>query len=114
MNSNQLLCADTGCLMVKTVLVPETFLERAKGLLGARGDDHPGMVFRRCSMIHMFGMRRPLDVIFLDDNETVIKVIDVLKPWKIGGCWRSAHTLELPAGLASRLGIIKGRRLKIC
>ncbi len=114
MNSRRLLCATSGALLAPLVLIPESFAERASGLLGARSGGHPAMLFRYCTMIHMFGMRVPIDVVFLNDLGEVTKVLSSLQPWRMAWCRRAAHTLEMPSGSVSRLGIIKGRRLEIC
>jgi uncharacterized membrane protein (UPF0127 family) len=56
-------------------------------------------------------MRFPIDVIFLDKEGRVVKVISSMKPWRtaLGGGGRDA--LELNAGEASRLQIEPGDRL---
>ena len=114
MNSRRLVCSATKDLLAPVVLLPESFVERARGLLGVHCNNHPPMLFRDCRMIHMFGMRVPLDVIFLNRCDQVVEVIHGVRPWRVGWCWQGVHTLEMPAGFARRLGIIKGRKFDIC
>ena len=50
-------------------------------------------------------MRFPIDVVFLDRERRVVKIVPAMKPWRtaLGGGGRDA--LELPAGEAGRIGI---------
>ena len=82
------------------------------GLMGRR-DLAPGggLLITPCSSIHMFFMRFPIDVIFLDRNDTVVKIVHAIKPWRtaLGGGARKA--LELPAGTAAATGTERGDRM---
>ncbi len=52
-----------------------------------------------CPMIHTFFMAFPIDVLFLDEELRVRKVIENLKPWRISPWVFSAKSvLELPGG----------------
>jgi uncharacterized membrane protein (UPF0127 family) len=55
--------------------IPETHLERTRGLLG-RDDLDPthALVLARCSSVHTIGMRFPIDVIACDKDWAVIDV----------------------------------------
>lgn len=70
-----------------------------------------GILITPCSSIHMFFMRFPIDVIFLDRDNAVVKVVHRIKPWRvaIGGGGKKA--LELPAGTAEALPISEGHQL---
>jgi uncharacterized membrane protein (UPF0127 family) len=56
----------------------------------------------------MFFMRFPIDVVFLDRGNAVVKVVHGIKPWRtaMGGGGKKA--LELPAGAAAAAGIESG------
>lgn len=74
--------------------------ERSRGLLG-RDSMGPGeaLVFPRCRQVHMFGMRFPIDVLFLDRDNRVVRVLNDLLPGRLSGWVRRARTaVELPAG----------------
>ena len=50
-------------------------------------------------MIHTFFMRFDIDVIFLDKERKVLKVIEKMKPWRLSPWVLSARSvLELGAG----------------
>jgi uncharacterized membrane protein (UPF0127 family) len=75
---------------------------RMRGLLGRpplmpRG----GLLIAPCQGIHTLGMGYPIDVVHLDRDGVVRKVLHAVKPWRIGPLvWRSRFVLELPAGAA--------------
>lgn len=87
-----------GCpdLMIRTA---NTFLQRLRGLLFTDSlPEHTGLLLENCNSIHMFGMRYALDIIFVDQNFRICKIVKNLKPWHIAGCLKARHTVELPAG----------------
>lgn len=94
--------------------VARTFFSRLKGLLGR--DALPmgeGLFIVPCDAIHMFGMRFPIDTVFVDEDLTVL---DVFADVPIGGrasCPGAHGVFELPAGTAARLGVVKGDRLSM-
>jgi uncharacterized protein len=81
-----------------------SFLSRFMGLM-FKGNIENGLVLkippgrgRRGSGIHMFFMRIPLDVIFLDEEKRVVDLIN-LKPWQVYNPKKPARfVLELPEG----------------
>jgi uncharacterized membrane protein (UPF0127 family) len=56
----------------------------------------------------MFFMRFPIDVVFLDRDWKVVRVVHALKPWRVAGARRAVAALELPAGAAARAGLVEG------
>ncbi|MBJ7610037.1 MAG: DUF192 domain-containing protein [Candidatus Dormibacteraeota bacterium] len=68
-----------------------------------------GLAIRPCNSVHMFFMRFPLDVLFVDGNGTVLRVVDSIKPWRASTLVRGAKAaIELPAGTAARAGVAPG------
>lgn len=58
-----------------------------------------GILLSPCRAVHMFGVRFPLDVVFISDTGQVVAVYRKLAPWRRSGLHGSAlHALELPAG----------------
>lgn len=53
-------------------------------------------------------MRYPIDVVFLDKNRRVVKVVKHLRPWRMAMCLGAASTLELVAGQAQRYELHDG------
>ena len=61
------------------------------------------LVIEPCNSIHMFFMRYPLDVIFLDREGRVLYMHEGIKPWRVGKPVRGARqAVELPEGTIGR------------
>jgi uncharacterized protein len=92
----------------------ESSLARLRGLLGrdslAPGE---GMLINPGPSVHMFFMRFPIDVVFLDRSKKVVKVVHDLQPWRTAGARRAVAALELPAGTAARCGLREGETLTL-
>ena len=85
--------------------VARTFAERAKGLIGTKdlaADE--GMLIEKCNAIHTFFMSFPIDAVFLDASDRVVKVVRGIKPWRplTWGGWRAKKVLELKSPSAFR------------
>lgn len=91
------------------------FFSRLKGLLGKTAlDDGEGLWMARCRAIHTIGMRFPIDVVFLNGDLMVKKVVKDLRPFHpIVFCWSAKGVLELPAGTIERVQIQVGDRIEI-
>ncbi len=73
---------------------------RIKGLLG-KDSLPPGeaLLIKPCNGIHTFGMRFPIDVIFLDRENHVVAVSENLRPNHVSPLhFRARSVIELPAG----------------
>jgi|SRR5579875_624043 len=86
---------------------------RRKGLLGIeRLPAGAGLWIAPCEAIHTFGMKVPIDAIFLDRNLHVKKLRCHLLPSRISLCLSADSVLEVEAGTAARTGTAIGDRLK--
>ena len=86
--------------IANNVIVAKGILERMKGLIGhsaiKSGD---ALLIKPCKGIHTFGMKFPIDVIFLDKGNNVIAVKKYLPPNRITPIYlRAKYVLELPEG----------------
>lgn len=98
------------------VTVADTPWARLRGLLGKmriRSDEGLWVVPSRG--IHTFGLRFPVDVIYLDSNMRVVHLVEGLGPLRIGplrlGC---ESVLELPGRSIYGSGTQVGDQLMIC
>lgn len=79
------------------VTVARNFRDRARGLIGrpepAVGE---GLLIERCNAIHTFFMRYPIDAIFLDRENHVVKTVRSIRPWTllVWGGFRATKVLE--------------------
>jgi uncharacterized protein len=68
----------------------------------------PGLLIPRCRSVHTFGMRFAIDVAFLDESGSPLRVVYDLPPCRVASFRRSGTVLEVPAGRMPNP--IKGRR----
>jgi uncharacterized protein len=92
----------------------DSFLARLRGMTGrAAPGAGEGLLLTPCRSIHMYWMRFPLDVAFLDASGSVVASYPSLRP---GGRTRwhrdARHALELPAGTLERSGTAEGDVLR--
>ncbi|MFZ5814759.1 MAG: DUF192 domain-containing protein [Bacillota bacterium] len=80
----------------------DRFAQRLLGLMFRRQlGDGEGLWIEPCQSVHTHFMRFPIDVIFVDRQQTVVKVIPAMQPWRFSPVVRQAFAvLELPAGAA--------------
>jgi hypothetical protein len=78
-----------------------TPLRRALGMLGWR-EPQP-LFIAPARSVHTCGMRFPIDVVFLDAELRVVKVVRDLPAWRVASARRARAVLELPAGGAAAL-----------
>ena len=95
--------------------VADTFRTRGIGLLGRKSlAEDVGLLIQPCTSVHTMFMCFPIDVIYLDKNDTVVKTVRNMKTFRMSMGGREAKkVLELPAGTLDRHGIVAGTPLKI-
>jgi uncharacterized membrane protein (UPF0127 family) len=101
-----------GVLLCDRCELADTVPTRMRGLLGRSGiEPGEGMLIKPTNSVHMFFMRFAIDVVFLDRELVVKKVVEALAPWRMAGCRGAKAALELPAGEAARRGVTLGEQL---
>ena len=94
------------------IYVADTFMGRLKGLLGTKSlAEHTGLILVNCNSIHMFFMKYPIDVVYVDEDYTIVKLVENLKPGRINLCFKAKHTIEFPVGTINKYFII-GTKLR--
>ncbi|THD11393.1 hypothetical protein B1806_04260 [Metallibacterium scheffleri] len=83
--------------------------ERIRGLLG-RPELGPGeaLLLDPCKAVHTIGMRYPIDIVFLDADNRVVRIKPAMKPLRNTECRQARRVIEFKAGEAARLGIDVG------
>ena len=104
-----------GTLVAGEVAEAATMVSRGLGLMFRR-ELAPGygLAITPCNSIHMFFMRFPLDVAFVDREGTVLRVYQGIRPWRVSRLVRRARTAyELPAGTLHGAGVVAGSTLRL-
>jgi uncharacterized membrane protein (UPF0127 family) len=71
-----------------------------------------GLVLIPEGQVHMFFMRFPLDIVHVDAHGTVLRIVQGLKPWRLGPLVRKCRmVIELPVGTVARTGTQVGDTL---
>lgn len=93
----------------------DNFFTRFKGLMFVKEiEDNYALHITPCNQIHMLNMRFALDVIYLDQNDRVVKIDENVQPGKICKTVRNAKSvIEMKAAAAARFGIRQGDTLKM-
>lgn len=95
--------------------VANTFWLRLRGLLGAKPlEQGEGLVLVGEKSIHTLFMSFPIDVIYVDKQEQVIRIDANMVPYRLGPFLaRSAYVLEMPVGTITRTATAVGDQLKL-
>jgi uncharacterized membrane protein (UPF0127 family)/CheY-like chemotaxis protein len=103
---------EDGRIICESCKVADSTLRRMRGLLGRSGlRDEEGIVLRPAFSIHTGFMRFPIDVVFLDPDQTVVHIERELRPWKTATFRGAREVVELRAGHCERTGLEVGDRV---
>jgi len=103
---------DDGRIVCESVAVADTRLRRLRGLLGKRRlDQGEGLVLRPSFSVHTWFMNFPIDVVFVDADQVVLKIASGLKPFRTSSCRGAREVIELPAGECDARGLTVGDRI---
>jgi uncharacterized membrane protein (UPF0127 family) len=85
-------------LLGNAVPVAASPLSRLLGLaLLSREEAGAGILIPRCRSVHTFGMRFPLDLLFLDAEGRVVELRRAVPPGRFIRCSGAMAVLELPS-----------------
>jgi uncharacterized protein len=103
---------EDGRVVCERCIVADRAHRRMRGLLGRRGlKPGEGMVLRPAWNVHTAFMRFPIDVIFLDSDQVVIRIERAVAPWRTVSCRGAREVVELGAGECERRGLEVGDRV---
>ena len=97
------------------ILIADSFATRFMGLMFRKKlPAATGLFLAPCSSVHMCFMRFAIDVVYLDKEYNIVKVVNYLRPWiGLSVCANAWAALEMTAGEAERCGLEVGKRLEI-
>ncbi len=98
--------------LANRVEVAVTRRDRRKGLLGRSGlEPASALIIAPCFSIHTMFMRFDIDVVFVDEDGRVVKVVRDMTPWRIAVDPTAHAVVELPAGSLRDRQVNVGDRL---
>ncbi len=105
----------TNRILAGDLAVAETFFTRLKGLLGKTSlTETEGLWIKPCKGVHTFGMRFPIDVVFLNRDNRVVEIIRALQPNQMTRLYQDASSvIELPAGTLDSSETVIGNEVEI-
>jgi uncharacterized membrane protein (UPF0127 family)/CheY-like chemotaxis protein len=103
---------EDGRVVCERCIVADRAHRRMRGLLGRRGlRPGEGMVLRPAWNVHTAFMRFPIDVVFLDSDQVVVRLERAVAPWRTVSCRGAREVVELSAGECERRGLELGDRV---
>jgi uncharacterized membrane protein (UPF0127 family) len=84
-----------------------TFWKRFVGWMGKRTfREGEALLITPCSRVHTCFMFAPIDVVFLDRDGRVVKILENVRPFRFPkGARRANSVVELPAGTIANHGL---------
>ena len=104
-----------GVVIADQVEIATSFWARGKGLIGRRSLPLGyALAIKPCNGIHMFFMAIPLDVVHIDRDGRIVRILHAIKPWRPGPLvLRSDWVVELPAGTVQTTGSQVGDKVEL-
>jgi uncharacterized membrane protein (UPF0127 family) len=110
----QILNVTRGFVIGDFIEVADTSAKRRTGLLKHKGLDRgQGLWIVPCEAVHTFGMKFPIDVLFLDKKRKVLKIRKDMGKRRFAISLFAHSVLELPAGMAEASGTLPGDQLEL-
>ncbi len=87
-------------VILDKIIMADTYTKRLQGLLGRKElQEGEGMMIVPCNSIHSFRMKFSIDVLFVDRDNVVVKVLRDFKPGRMGPLvFKSHFVMEASAG----------------
>ncbi|MEK6727828.1 MAG: DUF192 domain-containing protein [Candidatus Omnitrophota bacterium] len=91
-------------VLAENAAVADTILKRMKGLLGRKDfKEGEALILKPCNSVHTFFMSLPIDVVFVDSNNKIVKTISVMPPFRLSRIYfKASLAIELPAGTIAK------------
>ena len=112
-----LIVETTGKILAQKIEIADTFWLRFRGLMFRRTFSRgSALLFKfmrpgRYS-VHMFFVRFPIDLLYLNEDFVVVDIRRNLKPWHIHRPkTKVSYIVELPAGTVSRAHVKLGQKI---
>jgi uncharacterized membrane protein (UPF0127 family) len=86
--------------ILKDVIVANDFWSRLSGYMFRKYPHTPGILFVATGSMQTTFMRFNLDIVFLNKEDTVVKLLKGVKPWRFTRIYSNvSRVLEVPSGV---------------
>ena len=103
---------EDGKVVADSVAVADTTWRRLRGIMGwKRLQPGSGMLLRPAWSIHTAFLRFPIDVVFIDPDQVVIRIEAQLPPFSTASCRGAREVVELAAGECAKRELRVGDRV---
>ena len=88
-------------------------IDRMRGLLGRKqltADE--ALLITPCSSVHTIGMHYSIDLLYLDDNWEIKKIVPALSPYRASWAPGAKMVVETLAGIVADLGLTTGNKIR--
>jgi len=104
-----------GEVVASPARLANTFGSRLRGLLGRTGlAPREGLLISPCRDVHTCGMRFSIDLVFLDKELKIVRMIPKTRPWRFyRGGRQCQHVLEVASGTINRLRLVAGDQFEL-
>lgn len=114
LDAPMIINARTGQSVASGVEIATTRRARRRGLLGRDGlNAGCAFVLSPCWAVHTIGMRFAIDVVFVDAEGQIVKIVENLSGWKMAASMAAMTTIELWAGAVQAMDVHVGDRLAL-
>lgn len=98
----------------QSIVVKQTqnAIERMRGLFGVSLSEVAGLWIIPCNSVHTIGMKYPLDLVYLDKQNQIVKLIENITAWRFSGTLAAHSVIEFAAGSIQQYGLSIGDKLK--
>ena len=105
----------TGICLADNLVLANTALKRLRGLIGRQAlAPNEALWLRPCNGIHTFWMRFAIDVIFVDRQLRIVKLVENIRPFRLTlPAAQAASVIEMPAHTISQHNLRCGDELRV-
>lgn len=102
-------------IVLKKIARADNLFTKSLGVIGWKDfGEKNGLLLTGTNSIHTYFVRFPLDLVFLDKNMKVIKLVKNLKPFRISPIvWSAKHVLEMPTNSIKKFSINVGDEINL-
>ena len=95
--------------LADTLSIADTAWKRFKGLIGKNSPSNEALWIKPCKAVHTFGMKFPVDLVFLNKQNVVIFTLEIVQPNRLPPILLVPHSvLEVAAGKIAETGTRSG------